>query len=395
VQLQYHRPGVPFEVLSNPEFLTEGTAVMDLLRPSRVLIGSGKTISGLAAAETLASLYHWISPEKILRTNHWSSELAKLVSNAILAQRISSINTVSAMCEAIGADITEVSQAVGMDHRIGLSYLQSGLGFGGSCLRKDTLGLAYLAEFLDLPEVASYWKAVVDINTWQVDRFVERIIKLFHGTLRGNKLAIFGYAFKENTSDSRESQSIQVIRQLLQEQPEEIAIYDPGCDVDLMQDELLRTLSPLNSSVKMYRGPYEACEGASAVLILTPWEEFKYPPCSAKASPAAIVENDNLLISRPDGHIKLALSGNMESQEGYLKPGPDCLAGCAKCRQELAGERSGPRWQPVNWESVLQHMKQPRWVFDARRQVQAEELEKLGCKVVTLGQSSFVLNDRL
>lgn len=395
MQLQYHRPGVPFEVLSNPEFLTEGTAVMDLLRPSRVLIGSGKTISGLAAAETLASLYHWISPEKILRTNHWSSELAKLVSNAILAQRISSINTVSAMCEAIGADITEVSQAVGMDHRIGLSYLQSGLGFGGSCLRKDTLGLAYLAEFLDLPEVASYWKAVVDINTWQVDRFVERIIKLFHGTLRGNKLAIFGYAFKENTSDSRESQSIQVIRQLLQEQPEEIAIYDPGCDVDLMQDELLRTLSPLNSSVKMYRGPYEACEGASAVLILTPWEEFKYPPCSAKASPAAIVENDNLLISRPDGHIKLALSGNMESQEGYLKPGPDCLAGCAKCRQELAGERSGPRWQPVNWESVLQHMKQPRWVFDARRQVQAEELEKLGCKVVTLGQSSFVLNDRL
>lgn len=155
-----------------------------------------------------------------------------------------------------------------------------------------------------------------------------------------------------------------------------------------MQDELLRTLNSLNSSVKTYRDPYKACEGASAVLILTPWEVFKYPPCSAKASPAVIVENDNLLILQPDGHIKFTLPGNMESQEGYLKPGPNCPAGCAKCRQELAGEKSGPRWQPVNWESVLQHMKQPRWVFDARRLVQAEELEKLSCKVVTLVQSS-------
>ncbi|KAF1842616.1 nucleotide sugar dehydrogenase [Cucurbitaria berberidis CBS 394.84] len=304
--LQYHRPGVPFEVLSNPEFLAEGTAVMDLLRPSRVLIGSGKTASGLAAAEKLASLYHWISPEKILRANHWSAELAKLASNAILAQRLSSINTIGAMCEAIGADITEVSRAVGMDPRIGPSYLQSGLGFGGSCLRKDTLGLAYLAE---------------------VDRFVERVIQSFHGTLRGKKLVVFGYAFKENISDSRESQSIQVIRQLLLEQPEEITVYDPGCDLDFMQDELLRTLSPMNSPVKTYQNPYEACEGASAVLILTPWEAFK--------------------------------------------------------------ARSSPWCQPVNWGSLLKHMKQPRWVFDTRRQVQAEELEKLGCKVVTLGRSSF------
>jgi UDPglucose 6-dehydrogenase len=277
-----------------------------------------------------------------------------------------------------------------MDPRIGLSYLQSGLGFGGSCLRKDTLGLAYLAELLNLPEVASYWKAVVDINTWQVERFVERIIGSFHGSLRGNKLAIFGYAFKENTSDSRETQSIEVIRQLLQEQPDEITIYDPGCDPDFMQDELLRTLGPISGLVKTCRDPYEACEGASAVLILTPWEAFKYPPRSVKSSPVAIVEKDNLLISHPDGHIKLTLSGNMESQEGYLNPGPDCPSGCAKCGQELAGKRSSLWGQPVNWEIVLQHMKQPRWVFDARRQVQAEELERLGCKVVTVGQRASV-----
>ncbi|KAH9208507.1 UDP-glucose/GDP-mannose dehydrogenase family, NAD binding domain-containing protein [Leptodontidium sp. 2 PMI_412] len=251
--------GVHFEVLSNPEFLTEGTAVMDLLRPSRVLIGSSRTASGLAASETLASLYHWTSPEKILHTDYLSSELAKLVSNALLAQKISSINTISALCEVIGADITEVSQAVGMDPRIGLSYLQTNI-----------LGLSYLAASLNLPEVASYWKAVIDINTWQVERFVSGIIRLFHGTLAGKKLALFGYAFKENTSDSRESQSILVIRLLLQERLEQLSIYDPRCDVEVLRDELPRTFGPLHALVKVFRDPYTTCEESSAILILTP-----------------------------------------------------------------------------------------------------------------------------
>ncbi|KAH6714357.1 nucleotide sugar dehydrogenase [Leptodontidium sp. MPI-SDFR-AT-0119] len=202
--------GVHFEVLSNPEFLTEGTLVMDLLRLSRT------------------------SPEKILHTDYLSSELAKLVSNTLLAQRISSINTISALCKVIGADITEVSQAVGIDHRIGLSYIYASLRFGGSCLKKDTLGLSYLAASLNLPE--------------------------------------------ESTSNSRKSQSILVIRLLLQEQLKQLSIYDPGYNVDVLRDELPRTLGPLHALVKVFRDPYTACEGSSAVLILTPWEEFKTPP---------------------------------------------------------------------------------------------------------------------
>lgn len=304
-----------------------------------------------------------------------------MASNALLAQRISSINTISAMCEATGADIAEVSRAVGMDDRIGSSYLESGLGFGGSCLKKDTLGLAYLADFFDLPEVAAYWKIVIQNNTWQVDRFVKKVINSFHGTLRGQKLAILGYAFKENRSDSRESQSIQVIRKFLQERPQEITIFDPGCESDLTQDELLQTFNPLNCSIKMCSCPKEACDGASAVLILTPWEIFKYPPALAKDPIRTGPEKSDWLVSQTDGYIRLVTARNLENQEGYLRPHPARPVDCIWCIKRQSKVGSTAQWQQLDWTSIIQRMKQPKWVFDTRRQVQVKDLEKLGCKV--------------
>ncbi|RYN89606.1 UDP-glucose 6-dehydrogenase 1 [Alternaria tenuissima] len=394
--LHSSRPGVPFEVLSNPEFLSEGAAVMDLLCPPRVLIGSRRSASGIVAVNTLVSLYRWISPAKILRISQQSSELAKLVSNAILAQRISSINSISAICEATGADITDVSRSVGMDPRIGLSYLQSGLGFGGSCLRKDTLGLAYLAESLGLDEVASYWKSVVGINVWQVERFVKKVVHSFHGTLHGKKLAVFGFAFKENTSDARESQSVQVIRQLLRERPEDISIYDPGCDADVIRKQLLSTLGSISHIVKIHQDPYEACVKASAILLLTAWTTFRYPHSPTTDSVSATPTGDNdLLVTLPNGRIKFMLPRSTEYQEGYSNPEPDCPTGCALCINELTRKRSGSYLQTMEWESVLQHMEEPKLVFDTRQQIDAERLEKLGCKVVTLGRSGLESSPRL
>lgn len=182
---------------------------------------------------------------------------------------------------------------------------------------------------------------MIDINTWQVERFVSGIIRLFHGTLAGKKLALFGYAFKENTSDSRESQSILVIRLLLQERLEQLSIYDPGCDVEVLRDELLRTFGPLHALVKVFQDPYTACEGSFAVLILTPWEEFKYPPCLAETYLAVAVEDSVLPISKPNRHTILTLAGGVEVQEGYLRECTDCPLGCVQCDRRSDGK--GPK----------------------------------------------------
>ncbi|RYN56812.1 UDP-glucose 6-dehydrogenase [Alternaria tenuissima] len=389
--LQYLRPGVPFEVLSNPEFLTEGTAIADLLRPSRILIGSQKTSTGLAAAEKLAALYHWIPPKKILQMTQWSAELSKLVSNAFLAQRISSINTISAICEATGTDIADVSHAIGLDSRIGCDYLQSGLGFGGSCLKKDTLSLSYLAEALHLPEVASYWRSVIDVNVWQVDRFVSKVVESFHGTLRSEKLAIFGFAFKENTSDARDSQSIQVIQRLLEERPGRITIYDPGCDPYLLDIQLSQSFRGSKCPLKACSNPYQACDGASAVLILTPWAAFSYPPAPLDRSKKTKVNYDDILVTHPDGYVKLTLPGVVENQEGYLKSGPACPGGCSRCSLVDEQQHQGPCNQHVEWERIVNCMRSPKWVFDARQQVEVEELAQLGCSVFSLGRSETYL----
>ena len=207
--------GIHFEILSNPEFLAEGTAIQDLFKSDRVLIGGDKTPSGHKAVQALVNIYvHWIPREKILTTNVWSSELAKLASNAMLAQRISSINSLSALCEKTGADIDEISKAIGMDHRIGPHFLKASVGFGGSCFQKDILNLVYLCKYYGLDEVAEYWHQVVKINDYQKERFAQKIINHFGGDLTGKTIALLGWAFKANTNDSRESASIYVTEKL-------------------------------------------------------------------------------------------------------------------------------------------------------------------------------------
>ena len=219
--------GIHFEILSNPEFLAEGTAIQDLFKSDRVLIGGDETESGQIAVQALVEIYsNWIPKEKILTTNVWSSELAKLASNAMLAQRISSINSLSALCEKTGADIDELSKAIGMDHRIGPHFLKASVGFGGSCFQKDILNLVYLCKFYGLDEVAEYWHQIVKINDYQKERFAKKIIDGLGGDVQGKKIAILGWAFKANTNDSRESPAIYVTKKLVN-YGAQIKIFDP------------------------------------------------------------------------------------------------------------------------------------------------------------------------
>ncbi|CAH8550435.1 unnamed protein product [Schistosoma bovis] len=229
-----------FVVLSNPEFLAEGTAVNDLCNPDRILIGGDShSSSGKLAIEMLRWIYlHWVPAERILITSTWSSELSKLAANAFLAQRISSINAISAICEQTNADIKEVSKAIGADHRIGPYFLNASLGFGGSCFRKDILSLMYISETLNLPEVASYWYSVLQMNNYQINRFTRNVIEKLHNTLKGKRIAIFGFTFKADTYDTRDSPVIPLCNQLLQEQAE-LAIYDPKALHKQIESDLL------------------------------------------------------------------------------------------------------------------------------------------------------------
>ena len=266
--------GNNFSVLSNPEFLAEGTAINDLLNPDRVLIG-GKDRNSI---EILSKIYmNWVSPEKIIKTNVWSSELSKLSANAFLAQRISSINSISAICEETGADINEVSKAIGADNRIGSRFLKSGPGFGGSCFKKDILNLIYLCDFFNLPQVSNYWESVLTINDWQKSRISRTIIEKLFGTVSEKKIAILGFAFKANTNDTRESPSISVCRDLLEEGAK-LFIHDPK--VKSKQINLILNESFLNYSTKV-EGKWEFSQNidnvikdAHAIIILTEWQEY-------------------------------------------------------------------------------------------------------------------------
>ena len=266
--------GLKFSVLSNPEFLAEGTAVKDLLAPDRVLIGGERTPEGEKAIEMLAAVYaRWIPRERIITTNLWSSELSKLVANAFLAQRISSINSISALCEATGADVDEVANAIGKDSRIGPKFLKSSVGFGGSCFQKDILNLTYLCESFGLPEVAAYWTSVVGINDWQKQRFAARIVKALFNTVADKKIAVLGFAFKKDTNDTRESAAISVCRDLLAEHAK-VCIYDPKVPADeIMTDTLGKGVE--NPRLSVAKDAYEACAGAHAIAIVTEWDEFK------------------------------------------------------------------------------------------------------------------------
>ncbi len=270
---------VNFEILSNPEFLAEGTAVEDLLNADRVLIGGDDTPSGKEAKDTLSSIYaHWLPKERILQTNVWSSELSKLVANAFLAQRVSSINAISALCERTDANIAEVSRAIGTDSRIGSKFLNASVGFGGSCFQKDILNLVYISRSFGLQEVADYWEQVIIMNDYQKKRFADHIISTLYNTVSGKKIAFYGWAFKKDTNDTRESAAIYVADALLEERAE-ITVYDPKVSAERIYADLdyLETRSPEENRrlLKVVKEPMQAAEEAHAIALLTEWDEFK------------------------------------------------------------------------------------------------------------------------
>ena len=270
--------GVQFQILSNPEFLAEGTAVTDLLNPDRILIGGDTTPEGEEAINALVDVYaNWVSKDKILTTNVWSSELSKLTANAFLAQRISSINAMSELCEKTGADVSEVAKAIGMDSRIGPKFLKASVGFGGSCFQKDILNLVYIAKSYGLNEVADYWEQVIIMNDHQKRRFSNKIVQTLYNTVADKKITFLGWAFKKDTNDTRESAAIYVADDLINEQAK-ISVYDPKVSRNKMLSDLdyLETRSDEANSkaLSIFDNAYEACKGAHAIAILTEWDEF-------------------------------------------------------------------------------------------------------------------------
>ncbi|MFS4418548.1 nucleotide sugar dehydrogenase [Maribacter sp. 2307ULW6-5] len=270
---------VNFEILSNPEFLAEGTAIDDLLHADRVLIGGNDTPEGQAAKDALSAVYeNWLPKERILQTNVWSSELSKLVANAFLAQRVSSINSISALCEKTDANIAEISRAIGFDSRIGPKFLNASVGFGGSCFQKDILNLVYIARSFGLPEVADYWEQVIIMNDYQKRRFAEQMIQTLYNTISGKKIVLLGWAFKKDTNDTRESAAIYVADALLEERAE-LVVYDPKVNAERIYADLdyLNTRSPEENRklLTVATDPMEMVQDAHAVAILTEWDAFK------------------------------------------------------------------------------------------------------------------------
>ncbi|MPQ46446.1 nucleotide sugar dehydrogenase [Marinifilum sp. N1E240] len=283
--------GVKFDILSSPEFLAEGTAIQDLHNPDRFLIGGEQTESGEAAVQALVDVYlNWVPRENIVTTRVWSSELSKLTANAFLAQRVSSINAISALCEKTGADVDEIARAIGKDSRIGAKFLKSSVGFGGSCFQKDILNLVYLCRHFNLPEVADYWEQVIKMNDYQKHRFAKNIIDSLFNTVSGKKIAFLGWAFKKDTNDTRETAAIYVADELLQDRAE-IHVYDPKvteeqilADLEYVQTHRVgqyveqgevMTMDEVRSLVTVHNDPYAAMESAHATAILTEWDEFK------------------------------------------------------------------------------------------------------------------------
>ncbi|MCX6031743.1 MAG: UDP-glucose 6-dehydrogenase [Chloroflexi bacterium] len=289
--------GIHFDILSNPEFLAEGSAIQDLEQPDRVLIGGRGTPSGQKAVQTIVDIYaHWVPRERIITTNLWSSELSKLTANAFLAQRISSINAISALCEKTEADVTEVAHAVGADSRIGPRFLQASVGFGGSCFRKDILNLVYLCEHYALPEVAAYWEQVIKMNDYQQERFVSNMVSAMFNTVAGKRIALFGAAFKANTGDTRESPALAVCRELLDEHAD-VILTDPYALENAAED-----LGEQAAHVTFEPDPYAAAAGSHAIAVVTEWRQFAELDYEAiyrsMVKPAFIFDGRNLLDRR-------------------------------------------------------------------------------------------------
>jgi UDPglucose 6-dehydrogenase len=295
--------GVQFQILSNPEFLAEGTAVQDLLNPDRILIGGDTTEDGQRAIQALVAVYsNWVPSDKILTTNVWSSELSKLTANAFLAQRISSINAMSELCEKTGADVNEVAKAIGMDSRIGSKFLKASVGFGGSCFQKDILNLVYIAKSYGLNEVADYWEQVIIMNDHQKRRFSNKIVQTLYNTVSDKKITFLGWAFKKDTNDTRESAAIYVADDLINENAK-IAVYDPKvsrkkvlADLDYLET---RTTEKNANSILSFEDPYEACKESHAIAVLTEWDEFVQYDWQrifdAMQKPAFIFDGRNIL----------------------------------------------------------------------------------------------------
>ncbi|KAK3358033.1 UDP-glucose/GDP-mannose dehydrogenase family, NAD binding domain-containing protein [Lasiosphaeria hispida] len=404
--LRYHRPETTFEVLSNPEFLAEGTAVDNLMHPDRILIGSAQTLPGLRAAALLKDVYAaWVPPARIVTVNTFSSELAKLVANTMLAQRISSVNAVSAICEEIGlgADVDDVSLALGKDTRLGPKFLQAGVGFGGSCFEKDILNLAYLASELHLDVVADYWLGILRINEYQRQRYTRNIVRELNGSLRGKKIAVLGFAFKDGTNDTRNSIAVHIIKDLADEMPREIAIFDPGCtSVDIL-DEIEKiglTQNQLNK-IRICAGWREVVQEASAACVLTQWRQFrgrqiggpqKSSEKQAKTTSRAVTPNTREEALTEMGILALEDLARRERSTsedplGRLKPLPPCANDCRHCGVSLGRSHNE---DTVDWLEAAGMMQEPRWVFDGRNVVNHLELQGLGFRVRGIGKGAWM-----
>lgn len=391
-----------FNVLSNPEFLAEGTAIRDLLHPDRVIIGSMPTPEGYSAAASLVEVYsQWVPKERIITMNLWSSELCKLAANAMLAQRISSVNALSAICEVTGADVDEVSYACGLDSRIGPQMLKAGPGFGGrsgflnylkgkantqrSCFQKDIFNIVYLSESLNLNEVADYWRAITTMNEHQKDRFTRRIIACLFNNLTNKRIAVLGFAFKKDTSDTRESPAITLVSNFVAEQAR-VAIYDPKVTEQQIWRELVDyggNLEKLELNVEITQDAYAACEGADAVVVVTEWDEF-----SNKTKP-----DEQVVLSEIDPNQSVNPKRFDKPREAHL-PSPgragseNKTGGITTVREfQVAVESHVPEGGRLDWARIAQGMRKPRFVFDGRNMLDHQKLVDLGFRVEAIGKT--------
>jgi UDPglucose 6-dehydrogenase len=328
----------------------------------------------------------------------------------MLAQRISSINAISAVCERTGANIDEVARTVGLDQRLGSRFLKAGIGFGGSCFKKDILSLVYLANSLELPEVGEYWMQVLKINEFQRIRFVQRIFAKLNGNLIGKKIAILGYAFKKDTNDTRESPAIDVVKQLITDAPLEIAIFDPHCSPEVVKNEIKRLYNPSGldllkpeGPIEVYNESYDACTNASAVLILTDWDQFRYPSLAVPRSACHEGNQQQSKVPRPyetrrsDADLlaprerRQSFNCSQPREVGFFDPlarfeeEPPCSPGCREC--ERAHGEDVIAHENLEWARIAYHMREPKWVFDGRGIVDVDGMERLGFRVETIGRA--------
>lgn len=335
----------------------------------------------------------------------------------MLAQRISSINSISTICEATGADVSEVAHSIGMDARIGSKYLKAGLGFGGSCFKKDILSLCYLADSLGLEEVSEYWEQVLKMNEFQRTRFVKKVVRCLNGTFAGKKLTVLGYAFKQDTSDTRESPALECLKELLEDGPEEMAVFDPCCNPMNIEEEIGRilgkeVLKENGGSIMVYSDAYAACMDSHAVLITTECDSFRSSsPSTSGGSPFLPSKSPALVDPRPYQHSErieseiLALKNYLSSALVSINPlqrleeEPSCEAGCAKCAEEVAKREAkravnrtalDRRNERLDWARIAYHLEKPKWVFDGRGVLDLSEMEALGVRLESVGRGRRV-----